>query len=130
MQSITKMIATFIISCILPGCAHEFSCDAVTKALSKKHASIVITDIGPTGRIVNFSGIDINTGRKFYYEAEGGMYLPVKEIAQIGDTLIKREGQTDFLLRKKDFIVKFRFVCAENQYYGFTIDTLKRGITL
>jgi hypothetical protein len=130
MQPIIKNFIIFIISCTLFGCVHEFSCDAVTKALSQKHASIVITDTGPVGRIINFSGIDINTGNKSYYIDESGMYLPMKQIVQIGDTLLKRKGQTDFLLRKRDFIVKFKFGCFENQSYGFVIDTLKRRTNL
>jgi len=130
MQSIIKTLAIFLIICTLPGCVHEFSCDAVTKALSQKHASIVITNTGPIGRLVDFSGIDTNSRNKAYYEDEGGMYLPMKEIVQIGDTLIKRKGETDFLLKKKNLIVKFKFDCFENQSYGFTIDTLKRGINL
>jgi len=130
MQLITKTLTAFVISCTLPGCVHDFSCDAVTKALSQKHASFVIKNTGPSGRIVDFSGVDINTGKKVYYEAEGGMYLEMKQIVQIGDTLIKRRGQTGFLLRKKDFIIKFEFDCFENQSYGFAIDTLKREINL
>lgn len=127
MQLIIKIITVFTISCTLFGCVHEFSCDTITKSLLQKHASIVIQDTGPIGRIVNFSGVDVKIGNKSYYIDEGGMYLPMKQIAQVGDTLFKRKGQTNFLLMKNNFIVKFKFVCFENQSYGFDIDTLGRG---
>lgn len=128
MQLITKSLIVFIISCTLFGCVHGFSCDAVTKSLLEKQASIIIKNIDPSGRSVNFSGIDINTGSNSFFIDEGGMYLPMKQIVQTGDTLLKRKGQTSFLVKKKLLI--FKFTCIENQGYGFDIDTLKREINL
>ncbi|WP_223650371.1 hypothetical protein [Hymenobacter psoromatis] len=130
MQVIIKNLAIFIISCTLLGYVHEFSCEEVTKNLLKKHASLVIKDTGPSGRIIDYSGVDINTGHKSYYEDEGGMYLPMKQIVQIGDTLLKYNNQTDFLVKKKFFTIKFKFICIKNQSYGFNIDTLKRRASL
>ena len=116
----------FIASSLSSSCVHEFSCDEVTDDLLKKQASIVVEDIGPNGRIVHYSGVNIYNRSKSSFIDEGGMYFPMKDIVQIGDTLIKHKNQTEFLIRKKNVIVRFKFECIENQGYGFNIDTLKK----
>lgn len=57
------------------------------------------------GGYLKFKGIDINTGKDVVYKAKSREWSPLSEYINVGDTVVKNEGEAIMYVYKKDSIV-------------------------
>lgn len=57
------------------------------------------------GGYLKFKGININTREKVVYKAKAREWIPLSEYINIGDTVVKNEGEAVMRVYKKDSIV-------------------------
>jgi hypothetical protein len=73
----------------------------------------VITEKSKDNRYVEFRGSDKNKNKIIFNEGEvWGIY----DYVEIGDTLLKKKGEADLVLIKKDTTIVFPFMCGGRYY--------------
>jgi hypothetical protein len=73
----------------------------------------VITDKSKDNRYIEFKGYDRKKNKILFNEGEvWGIYDSV----EIGDTLLKKKGEADLVLIKKDTTIVFPFMCGGRYY--------------
>jgi hypothetical protein len=119
-----------------------FSCDSgnCSDAYFKQQSChIIVTDNinksshwGGGGRL-KFKGIDLVKGEEVLYKSKTRVWRPLSDYINIGDTVVKNEGEIIMYVYKKDSIVKMNLskICKEDfdlrkDVYTFILrDTIK-----
>src|SRR5690606_19769595 len=97
--------------CILNNaCDTSGSCSVYLASDKQQSCNIVVTDnINKSSRWVSaslkFKGIDLTTGKEVLYKSKTRDWSPLYIYINIGDTVVKNEGEAIMYVYKKDSIV-------------------------
>jgi len=69
-------------------------------------------------------GIDLMTKKQIHYVDYDGLYYYVNRYAEVGDTLIKKQGQSSFSLKKKSINLFIDYKCINVREGQTVIDTV------
>jgi hypothetical protein len=110
MNIIMRKFISFI--CIL----FFFSCNNcydIKRHIETLDSKFVITGKTKDNRFIEFNGLNSNDKKINFKELEvWGIYDSV----EIGDTLLKKKGEADLVLIKKDTTIVFPFMCGGRHY--------------
>lgn len=90
-------------------CDNSGNCSVVMN--KRQSCNIVVTDnIGKSshwggGGLLKFKGIDLTTGEVVLYKSKTREWRPLSDYINIGDTVVKNEGEAMMYVYKKDSIV-------------------------
>lgn len=87
---------------------------------------MVILKQNEFGRVYEAEGYEPSSKKKGSYTDTGGLYIWIRERAAIGDTLVKPKGLPYFLLKKKQFNIKFEIKCDGSVSLPSPPDTISK----
>jgi hypothetical protein len=93
------------------GCQSGDGCAAYKHYIESVACSLVILKQNHFGREYSVEGYNPTNKRKVVFEDTGGLYITIRESVTIGDTLVKLKSKPYFLLKKKQFNIKFEIKC-------------------
>ncbi|QKG56161.1 hypothetical protein GKZ68_05585 [Hymenobacter sp. BRD128] len=105
-----------------------FTCNEVKNEFYMGRAcNIVVESNRSTPRNMEIYGYNPENNSKEKYVADGNVYIELISALEVGDTLIKNNDEPFFILKKKQFAIKFGMNCgSRNEFAGVAIDTLRR----
>lgn len=103
-----KTINSLLIMFLFFACNNSGNCSSAY--FKQQNCNIVVTDnirksthwATPNLRL---KGIDLTTGRKVFYKSIAREWGPLSDYINIGDTVVKNEGEAIMYVYKKDSIV-------------------------
>ena len=93
------------------GCQPGDGCASYKPYIESKSFAIVILKQNAFGREYNVEGYEPNSKKKVVFKDTGGLYIIIRASSTIGDTLVKPKYLPYFLLKKKQFNIKFEIKC-------------------
>lgn len=87
-------------------------CFGALKLIKEQECNIIVSDnINKSshwggGGYLKFKGIEISTGKEVIYKSKERSWLPLNEFVNVGDTVVKNEGEAIMYVYKRDSIVK------------------------
>jgi len=61
------------------------------------------------------------------FEDTGGLYITIRKYVNVGDTLVKFKSKPYFLLKKKQFNIKFEIKCSGDISLPSPADTIPKS---
>lgn len=98
------MVTSRVLLACLPlafgACQRVPPCEEGKRYFLGKETNMVLTDKGMNGNLFDVRGYDPVTGRAVRYHNTHGLYIFIRDSAQVGDTLVKKRSETRFVLKK------------------------------
>ena len=111
----------------LCACAQQAdTCDAYRSGLFDKSVNAIVTDRGSEGRLFILEGVDPVTQQLGRYSGENSMYITIRENLAMGDTLLKRKGESLFTIKKRGANVLVDFDCNRDDYVNLVPKRVKK----
>lgn len=115
-----KMVKWFLLFCFLfDSCVspREATCEEAAESVRPDSCNIVISEFSKNEYKFFISGINPNTNQKEDFSRVNYTwgYWFVNKIAK-GDTIVKKEGELNFYIHKKDTTLVFPFECKGEFY--------------
>ena len=96
----------------LCACAQqEVTCEVYRSYLFDHAVNAIVTDRGSEGRHFVLEGVDPVTHQLVRYSGDNGLYITIRENLAVGDTLLKRKGESLFTIKKRGANVLVDFDC-------------------
>lgn len=90
-------------------CNKSNNCSVILNIDKKQSCNIVVTDnkapIWGGDGTLRFRGIDLNSREQVLYKSKSRGWRPLSDYINIGDTVVKNEGEAIMYVYKKDSIV-------------------------
>ena len=101
----------------LCSCAPEATtCDDYRSEFFDHAVNAIVTDRGSEGRHFILEGVDPVTHQLVRYSGDNGMYITIRKNLAVGDTLLKRKGESLFTIKKRGANVLVDFDCKRDDY--------------
>lgn len=109
-------------------CNNEMNCSKVYQSIKRNNCNIVVTENKNNTYYLKIKGIDIPS-QEFITFTESRMWRPLSEYINVGDTVLKNEGEPIMYVFKKDFIVEMNHVglCNENFDWDNSVKIIMRN---
>jgi len=106
----SKIIKLLLFVLLFAACNNCYDIKRHVETLDYK---FVVTEKSKDNRYIIFKGYDRKKNKILFIEGEvWGIYDSV----EIGDTLLKKKGEADLVLIKKDTTIVFPFMCGGRYY--------------
>lgn len=113
MKSSVSFSSIYPLFALLTACQHSESCEVYKRRFNKLEADVIVKDKGPDGRVCFLKGIHPVTHKPVFFYDEGGFYIAVKDLIDVGDTLVKVKGNAIFLIKKVRSNVELDYPCGD-----------------
>ena len=90
---------------ILCACDRSPTCEEYADNYRPDTAQIVVTDRSISGRIIKLKGYDPRTGKAVDFYKMDSYFIRLSDILRVGDTLIKKVGETDYVVHQPNINV-------------------------
>ena len=94
----------------------EIDCDGFAKTFQKREFSIIVDHLPSESRNFKIRGVDPITYQRFTYIDVDAWYLFFNHKIELGDTVVKKAGDTRMFIHKKDTILVFQYMCGGKTY--------------
>jgi hypothetical protein len=109
------------------GCQSGEGCAAYKLYIEGLDYSLVVLKQNDFGREYSVEGYDPTNKRKVVFKDAGGLYIAIRKSVNVGDTLIKLKSKPYFLLKKKQFNIKFEIKCDGDISLHSPADTIPKS---
>jgi hypothetical protein len=111
------IIATcFTLLAILCTACFSVGCDKLAAILRPKECNIVVEDTPERGRRFTIKGINPVTKQRATYSDVNTWYVFFNDRIEVGDTVVKRNGELTFYIHKADTTLVFPYECEGKVY--------------
>lgn len=108
-----KKIILLLIIIFLYSCG---DCDKSAQSYKKDNLEVILTEEPFILGEMNFTGTTLDSDKTTTIKIMGRWYRHYIEFMEVGDTIIKREGELILYIHKKDTTMLFKWECEGKVY--------------
>ncbi|GGG26164.1 hypothetical protein GCM10011323_32270 [Pontibacter amylolyticus] len=110
MTGLIKAICYTLLAILCTSC-FSVDCDKLATILRPKECNIVVEDTPERGRRFTIKGINPETNQRVTYSDVNTWYVFFNDKIEVGDTVVKRNGELTFYIHKADTTLAFPYEC-------------------
>lgn len=111
-KTLILAIASTLISCT------QIDCEKLKQPARERECLVIVEKFLPYQEYsLNVKGRNLINNEDCICKDEGRWWNQYRDLIELGDTIIKRNGELTFNIHKKDTILSFQWECEGKKYY-------------
>ena len=107
---------SFALLAILSASCFEIDCEKLTSIHKSKVCNIIVEELPEQSRRFTIKGINPETQQRATYSDVESWYVYFNDKIEVGDTVVKRNGELTFYIHKAGSILAFPYRCGGKVY--------------
>ncbi|KAA5538733.1 hypothetical protein [Adhaeribacter rhizoryzae] len=110
-----KLIPVILLAFLCVSCSNV-DCKGIAESRRSKYCNIVVREAPVSGRWFEIKGINPETKEESTYSDMETWYVQFYKNIQVGDTVVKKQGELEFFIHKKDTVLVYPYECEGKIY--------------